>query len=294
MGKNSSKPDKLSLRLKEKFYCRQCDLFYSEYETKHRKQIIIIPAMILETYMFVKNLGSGGFGTVFKVKSIKDNRNYALKILLLDDLNKEEEKSMNIEYEKFREIKILKELDNSNIVKYKNHYEFEEEGLLMILISLADDNLETFLKNFQPNKQKILTYFGEICNGLNYLHSKNIIHKDLKPKNILIKNDTIKICDFGISRKRTDEKTFTKESENICGTSGYISPEILNGSKFNEKVDIWALGIIFHQMLTKNIHPIKVMNDYEKEIVGNNYEINIHESIDDPIIRQIILGINLN
>ena len=88
----------------------------------------------------------------------------------------------------------------------------------------------------------------DICSGLKEIHKNNIIHRDLKPENIFISKDNIfKIGDFGISKKL--EGTKHAKTGGI-GTMSYMAPELLNGQKYDNKVDIWALGCIIYELFT--------------------------------------------
>lgn len=100
--------------------------------------------------------------------------------------------------------------------------------------------------------KEILNICKQICSGLCYLHSKHIIHKDIKSFNILLKEDsineiTVKIADFGLSKFRTHTLTFCI----FKGTPAYSAPEVFSNQKVNEKIDIFALGILFWEIWSR-------------------------------------------
>ena len=104
-----------------------------------------------------------------------------------------------------------------------------------------------------------LHYFYQILQGLNYLHSNNIIHRDIKPQNILIdKYNVCKIADFGFARYK-EEDTLLKT---VCGSPLYMAPEIIKKQHYTESADIWSAGVLFYQMLTGS-HPFKCSSFYE-------------------------------
>ena len=83
-------------------------------------------------------------------------------------------------------------------------------------------------------------YAKQILIGLNYLHSKNIIHQDLKAKNILLtENDTLKLADFGLSRKLKSSYSTSRQFDSFKGTCTHVAPEIINSAKYGRKIDIW-------------------------------------------------------
>jgi serine/threonine-protein kinase len=96
--------------------------------------------------------------------------------------------------------------------------------------------------------RKIIRYMVMVCNALDYAHKHHVIHRDIKPANImLLKNDTIKVTDFGIARMTTSSRTQTGV---ILGTPNYMSPEQVEGKKVDGRSDIFSLGILFYQLLT--------------------------------------------
>ena len=148
-------------------------------------------------------------------------------------------------------------------------------------MELCDGSLDKSLKNV--DQKTVFQYFKQICEGIRVLHKEcKIIHRDLKPGNILIKENVAKLCDFGEAREFKENMTLSNKLG--FGTYEYLAPEIFdlmdnnNKSKYNEKSDIWALGIIFYKLLTKNEHPffqgIKMTEENKiqimKTILNNN------------------------
>lgn len=140
------------------------------------------------------------------------------------------------------EIKILKNIKNKNICTL---LDFEiHNSIFYLKLEKCDYNLRNYIEN------KCDLYNFEICsgiiNGLKYLHKMNIVHRDLKPENILIKNNiNAKICDFGLSKILDNDKQYMKT---ICGTPLYMAPEIIIDKTYNNKIDLWSLGIVFFEI----------------------------------------------
>ena len=200
-------------------------------------------------YKIIKLLGEGSFGKAFLCKNLLDNSQCVIKQIILDDLDNEEKEDT------FNEVKILKQLDHSNIIKFKDVFTTTKpNNILNIVTEYADDgDLNQKIKKLKEKKspfteQQIIDYLTQICLALNHIHKKKIIHRDLKSGNIfLTKSGLIKLGDFGIAKgfKNTWEKAKTK-----VGTPYYLSPEIINSKPYDLKSDIWALGVLLYEMMT--------------------------------------------
>ena len=189
-------------------------------------------------YKKMNCLGEGTFGIVYRVK--KDDETYALKIIPYDV-----EKNC-------LEAKILSmSLNNPYIVKFikcflldASHFcivtEYCEDGDLELKI------LETKKSNLKINDFSIFIWCDQLLQGVTYLHANNIIHRDIKPGNILLKNDQVKLCDFGVSR----ELGSSIEVNTHAGTLLYMSPEIRAYKSYTYKTDVWSLGCVFYELKT--------------------------------------------
>ena len=154
------------------------------------------------------------------------------------------------------ESEILDKLKHKNIVNYYDNLTKEgyKKGINNhIIIELCGkENIQDYLNKEKSkiNPKIIYTIIKDICLGLKEIHSKNIIHCDLKPSNILIGHDyKVKICDFGISSILEDTKE--KIMSEMNGTLAYCAPELINEKKYSKKVDIWALGCIIYELWKK-------------------------------------------
>ena len=223
----------------------------------------------IKDYKIIKLIGKGSFGEVYKVS--KDNKFYALKIYQIknDGSNSGNEKKENIKSIE-NEIKILSQLDNPFIVKLyevfsskpnsellKNNEEEDDEEQMMCLVlelcengDLNDKIKEKKQKNEKFTENEILHYFYEILQGLYYLHKNRVIHRDLKTLNIfLTENNHIKIGDFGVSKKLINNNIY---AYTFVGTPYYLSPEICQNKPYDEKSDVWSLGVVLYELITLN------------------------------------------
>ena len=202
----------------------------------------------MENFQLGEKLGSGAFGSVYKVKRKEDSKIYAMKIVKISLLGtKERENALN-------EIRILYSLTHPNIIGYKEAFYDENAKTLNIVMEYADDgDLESKINYNKMNKlffdeSTIWKISIQILKGLKYLHDNNIIHRDLKSANIfLMKNGLIKIGDLNVSKlsKIGSANTHT-------GTPYYSSPEIWIDKPYNNKTDIWSVGCIIYEMCNLN------------------------------------------
>ena len=203
----------------------------------------------MSRYKIIKLLGEGSFGKAYLCQNIQDNSQCVIKQIVLDELDAEEKK------ETLNEVAILKRLDHSNIIKFKDVFtKTKPHNTLNIVMEYADGG--DLSKKIQKQREKkspftekeIINYLTQICLALNHIHKKKIIHRDLKSGNIfLTKSGLVKLGDFGIAKgfKNTWEKAKTK-----VGTPYYLSPEIINSKPYDSKSDIWALGVLLYEMMT--------------------------------------------
>ena len=230
----------------------------------------------LKDYKIIKLIGKGSFGEVYKVT--KDNKFYALKMYKIsnDMINSnsnsltQKEKNENLKSIE-NEIQILSQLDNPYIVKLYEVFSLnlnkeisnnkEEESndndQIMCLIlelcengDLSDKIKEKKSKNEIFTENEILHYFYEILQGLYYLHKNRVLHRDLKTLNIfLTKDNHIKIGDVGVSKKLINNNIY---AYTFVGTPYYLSPEICQNKAYDEKSDVWSLGVLIYELITLN------------------------------------------
>ena len=216
-------------------------------------------------FLILEKIGNGGFGKVFKAKNLKDKKIYAIKEIKIKPTKKKFKENFD---SILNEILFLNLCQNSqNVLKFYHFWlEFDKKKTLEKTLEKKEDIL-----NFLSKAKKIRIYIQmefcektlenlifslknesmktrlELCENLalalKFVHSLGIIHRDLKASNILIKNGQIKLADFGLA-------TFTnKKLEAGIGTEIYSSPEQMNSSFYNEKTDIFSLGLIFYEIL---------------------------------------------
>ena len=233
-------------------------------------------------YKIKKELGKGAFGKCFLFECLKDNKEYAGKIISKEKLIKYESKKINKEedeiidnYKKniYSEIRIHQRLNHSNIVRL--HKTFEDNDNLYILLEYCkNSDLEIILKKRKHLKEiEVQYYINELIKALKYLHlNEKLIHRDLKPQNIfLTENMEVKVGDFGLALEINEKEE--EKLNDICGTLNYIAPEIYT-RKYSYEVDIWSLGIIMYQLIYgQTPFNIKKNNKEDiKKLINKNYD----------------------
>lgn len=193
------------------------------------------------TYEIIKELGTGSFGQVYKVKHLKyPDQVYAMKIIKKRTLD--DDTIVN-------EINCLKELDHPNIMKVYEVYHDNENFYLILELCEGQELFDYLISKgtFSENNASIILH--QVLSSIAYAHKKNIVHRDLKPENIMIlKSDrnelNIKIIDWGFSTIFNPNQPL---NENY-GTAYYVAPEVLL-KNYDQKCDIWSCGVILYIMM---------------------------------------------
>ena len=220
----------------------------------------------------VETIRKGGFSTVYLVE--KDNKYYALK------------KYVNISEEEVKKIQkvldALSKLNNPNIIKYYYLY-MDKDSCNIIMEYGGETNLKQLIQShLEKNeliKEKIIyDIIIQICLGLKELHKNKIIHRNLKPDNIIINKDNkIKIAGFSISKVLNSNDEHLIE---VIGTVHYMAPEIMKGKEYNRKIDIFSLGCILYELLTLNKYFFDKINEKKTNINSDIYNPKWQELID--------------
>ncbi|NWR66973.1 NEK11 kinase, partial [Bucorvus abyssinicus] len=203
-------------------------------------------AKVAGRYTVQRRLGNGSFGSVYLVSDRKAKRGEELKVLKeisVGDLKPNETVEANLEAQ------LLSKLDHRAIVKFYASF-VERESFCIITEYCEGGDLDFKIREYKESgkifaQSQIIDWFIQLLLGVNYMHERRILHRDLKAKNIFLKNNLLKIGDFGVSRLLMGScdlaTTFT-------GTPYYMSPEALKHQGYNTKSDIWSLGCVLYEM----------------------------------------------
>ena len=223
-----------------------------------------------DSYEMLDEIGEGKFGLVKLGIHYKTKERVAIKIIKKEAMN-----VSDLELVK-GEIDIMKLCRHPNVVRLLDHFE-NSEFIFIVMEYLSGGDLGNHLqvKNFQFTEKRAAEIMFQIANGLNYLHSYGVLHRDLKPDNCMISdntdNATIKIMDFGLSKVLAPHERVNDG----FGTLSFVAPEVLIRQPYNKQIDIWSMGIMLYYMLTSCL-PFDDENDSEeviaKMIVFNEVE----------------------
>jgi serine/threonine-protein kinase len=198
-------------------------------------------------YEILEELGQGAMGVVYKGKDPKINRLVAIKTIRFSD-DFEEQQAKEVKEHFFKEAELAGRLSHPSIISV--HDVGEDYDLTYMAMELLEgEDLERFCeKDSLLPLRNVLDIIAETADALDYAYTQGVIHRDIKPGNImLLKNGHIKVTDFGIAKAVSSSQTRTGI---ILGTPNYMSPEQINGMEIDGRSDIFSLGIVFFQLLT--------------------------------------------
>ncbi|KAL0941763.1 Cyclin-dependent kinase 1 [Colletotrichum truncatum] len=202
----------------------------------------------MENYQKLEKIGEGTYGVVYKARDLLNGgRIVALKKIRL------EAEDEGVPSTAIREISLLKEMRDPNIVQLFNIVHADGHKLYLVF-EFLDLDLKKYMESLPVsdglNQNVIQKFMWQLCDGVRYCHSRRILHRDLKPQNLLISRDgDLKLADFGLARAfGVPLRTYTHE----VVTLWYRAPEILlGGRQYSTGVDMWSVGCIFAEMCTR-------------------------------------------
>ncbi|KAE8901444.1 hypothetical protein PF005_g11845 [Phytophthora fragariae] len=193
------------------------------------------------------SIGAGSYGTVYLARDEDTGCLMAVKEILIS------EETDSAIREATREVELLRSLKHENIVKYLGcHVDNLAQTLSIFTEWVPGGSLEHNRKLFGGNERVVRRFTHQLLSGVAYLHSKKIIHHDIKPANILVdQNGVVKIADFGSSRLINSATMANASSRSLHGTPNYMAPEVIKQtSGRNRKADIWSIGCTVLRLLT--------------------------------------------
>ncbi len=221
-------------------------------------------------------LGEGTFSTVYLGKYIGANNQFisnntevAIKVMSTENIKPS---AMEIIEDELFIMALIKNNPHPNIVECYDIIRGDNR-IYIILEYCNSGNLSYIIR--KPIKETYTQfYFSQLANGLKYLDKNNIVHRDIKPKNILLTDNhrILKIADFGFAKQNHDNQLL---HETICGSPLYMAPEIMHNKSYNNQTDLWSIGMILYEMLFgyHPYHDCKKYNELRDKINDDEMEI---------------------
>uniref|UniRef100_A0A912MTR0 MAP/microtubule affinity-regulating kinase 3 n=3 Tax=Haemonchus contortus TaxID=6289 RepID=A0A912MTR0_HAECO len=236
-------------------------------------------------YKLLKTIGKGNFAKVKLAKHTITGQEVAIKIIDKTALNPSSLQKL------FREVKIMKQLDHPNIVKLYQVMENEQTLYLVLEYASGGEVFDYLVAHGRMKEKEARVKFRQIVSAVQYLHSKNIIHRDLKAENLLLDADmNIKIADFGFS----NQFTLGNKLDTFCGSPPYAAPELFQGKKYDgPEVDVWSLGVILYTLVSGSL-PFDGQNlkELRERVLRGKYRIPFYMSTDCENLLKKFLVLN--
>ena len=227
-------------------------------------------------------VGSGSYGQVYLALHFLNKKYYAIKHMDKKKLFSQLHSLESIQ----KEIDIQSRIDHPNIVKLlyvkETHLSYD-----LVMEYASNGSLFHYIRKYKGlNENKTFSLFIQVVNAINFMHSNDLIHRDIKPENILIfENNIIKLCDFGWCVKLEGHQRGT-----FCGTTEYMSPELVNHQVYGKEIDVWSLGILLYEMIHgySPFRPNKPKFN-EKDVMENikNHNLVFGKTVSDECKRLI-------
>jgi len=241
-----------------------------------------VGTVVAGRYRVISLIGSGGMANVYRAHDSVAHRDVALKVL-------KSEYAKDAEFvRRFRsEAQAVLNLSHENIVRSYDVGEWEG-NYYIVLEYVPGKTLKECISAEAPfDRKRIISMGCQLCDALGHAHDRNIIHRDVKPQNVIIgDHGRLKVTDFGIARF-TDASTITYSGDKILGSVHYVSPEQARGDRVDAKSDIYSLGIVLYEMATGRV-PFDAESSVSVAIK------HLQEEMVPPIVYNPNLGAALN
>lgn len=199
---------------------------------------------LVNGYKLERRIGSGATSVVFLARREMDGREVVLKVLK-PEFHRNEEL-----FKRFvREYQLISKLDSRHVVRIYN-LGFSDRCAYIAMEYFANGTLRKQLKRKEINGTQALIYTIQVAMALRALHGAGVVHRDIKPDNVMIRDDGwVALVDLGIAKAINHEQTLLTEHGQILGTPHYMSPEQMDGNEVDGRSDLYSLGVLFYEMI---------------------------------------------
>jgi serine/threonine-protein kinase len=241
-----------------------------------------------ERFEITDIISRSGMSSVYKASDLKTGRQVALKVPLL---KLESDPAFFSRFE--REEEIGRALDHPGILKIVPVDPNQRSRPYLVMEYLEGQTLDEVMQHTKPMPEAdALRIVSRLCDALDYLHTHGVVHRDLKPQNIMLCNDgSLRIMDFGIAKAATSKRITFGGFSPTLGTPDYMAPEQVKGQRGDERTDIYSLGAILYEMVTGRL-PFEGQNAYmvmNARLAGDPAAPRTHNPKIRPEVEEIIL-----
>lgn len=202
--------------------------------------------MQIGRYQILEELGRGAMGVVYRAHDPQIDRDIALKILRQDTAS-----SAEIIQRFLKEARAIGRLSHPNIVTVYDVGQDREDNIYIVEEFIKGQTLDRVMRENRLTLNQKVEIGIRLAEAVHYAHDKGIIHRDIKPPNVLLNSEgQVKIMDFGIAHMEDPAATQQTQAGMILGTPSYIAPELLSGEKVDGRADLYAIGIILYELVT--------------------------------------------
>jgi serine/threonine protein kinase/tetratricopeptide (TPR) repeat protein len=208
-------------------------------------------------YEILERVGAGGMGVVWKAKDTR-----LMRLVALKSLGPARDGSPASRERLIQEARAASQLDHPNICSIYQVEELPDDEVVIVMAFYHGETLADRIQRGPLDPDTAVDILGQLLSGLEHAHQRGVIHRDVKPANlILCENGLVKIVDFGLAKDLGTGKGLTATGE-ILGTISYLSPEQVLCKKLDHRTDLWASGVVLYEMLS-GTHPFSATSSYE-------------------------------
>ena len=232
-------------------------------------------------FVVIKELGKGSSSTVYLVQNLQTRKQFAAKFFDKDILTIKKNWVKNL----VQEIEILSQLDHPSIAQLYSVYESSTHVILILEYLPYGDLFKRVIKQKKFSEEDVSRFTKSLLEVLDYIHSKNIVHRDLKLENIMMtseNNFSFKLIDFGLAYLSPHPQS------QRCGSPGYIAPEVLSREEYDSKVDIFSAGVVLF-IISSGAHPFSASTPAKVLNVNIKCQVNTWHGL-RGMMRDIVMS----
>ncbi|TMS09710.1 Serine/threonine-protein kinase PLK3 [Larimichthys crocea] len=263
-------------------------------QTKPELAQVVTDSKTGRSYSKGKLLGKGGFARCYEMTDLTNNKMYAVKVIPQSRVSKPHQRDKIT-----NEIELHKTLSHKHVVKFSHHFEDQENIYIFLELCSRKSLAHIWKARHTLTEPEVRYYLRQIISGLKYLHSRGILHRDLKLGNFFVnENMELRLGDFGLRCQAGDSRTEEKVRIfkllsicilTICGTPNYLAPEVLNRQGHGTESDVWSLGCVMYTLMCGN-PPFETLDLKETYKCIKEVRYNLPSTL-SPAAQKLITGI---